>query len=42
MTLIYVRNIYKYYAAYRLGAAAEQARQEARQRATQSAAPEPK
>jgi membrane-bound lytic murein transglycosylase MltF len=41
-TTTYVRNIYKYYAAYRLGAAAEQARQEARQRATQSAAPEPK
>jgi membrane-bound lytic murein transglycosylase MltF len=41
-TTTYVRNIYKYYAAYRLGAAAEQARQEARQRATQTTAPEPK
>jgi membrane-bound lytic murein transglycosylase MltF len=41
-TTTYVRNIYKYYVAYRLGEEAEEARRAARERATQSGAPSSK
>ena len=41
-TTTYVRNIYKYYAAYRLGAESEEARRTARDRARRIGAPEPK
>ena len=36
------RNIYKYDAAYRLGEEAEEARRAARERTTETGAPEPK